>query len=194
MPPKSVSAELLLTSFGPFRSRFKNGSKTVSDTIQAMANPHIEVMNFPVHWGVIEEVALPRIHTLQPKIILGLGEGPPDKIYFETRAVNRREGEDEKGMRSATHMIDSKGTETISSRWPTPVESIPQQHTAIQLSRDAGYYLCNNALYRYLQSSALYAGFLHLPPQEETSDQSYLANILAPVLSLIQSALDQFER
>ena len=179
--------ELLITTFAPFRGREQNGSHTMGKAIEAALQ--IEVLHLPVHWGSIERVALPRIEALKPRIVLGLGEGEPGVVKFETLAFNQRLGDDERSAPPPSDAIDSLGPEQLPVRWPRPLESIFATPAEGQISQDAGRFLCNNALYCFLQSPTPFAGFLHLPPQESQSDSDYLENYRPLVLQIINNAL-----
>lgn len=183
-------AKILVTSFHPFRGRTRNASQTIAAALpSALPNATFHALSLPVTWGAVESIALPQIASLQPHILLGLGEGNPDALKVETLAHNLRSGADETQQNPADASIDPQGPAQLAARWPLP-QPLPQSPGApILLSSDAGSYLCNNALFRYSQSDATFAGFFHLPPQGETSDEGYRAQWLPAVVELLTLAL-----
>jgi pyrrolidone-carboxylate peptidase len=174
-----------VTSFGPFAGRGKNGSTTIARSLRAgRLAVELKVIELPVVWGEVERRVLPVVRTWKPDVLVGIGEGRRGYVAFETRAVNARAGADEKGdPPPGGAVVDGAPAELISRltfEWSREVRcAFP-----IVLSRNAGRYLCNNALYVYLRTKVPRAGFVHVPPQGKADDRSYLRDY-APVVEAI---------
>ncbi|WP_269525215.1 hypothetical protein [Coraliomargarita parva] len=180
-----MAVDLIITTFGAFRGRSRNGSDTLGQALVRKGDPRLRVLDLPVLWGVVESQLLPAIAEIQPRVVLGLGEGEANAVRFETVAVNRREGLDERNTEPEHPRIDASGPERLQSRWPVSTETLLARCPAITISRDAGSFLCNNTLYRSLQSPVSFAAFLHLPPQGTSRNEDYLELYLAILQSLI---------
>lgn len=186
------ATRVLLTAFGPFDGRAVNGSATLLRAIAAAHPPGIELRTLvlPVVWGAVEGTALPVLAAWDPQVILGLGEGGPGRIAIETTARNCRERPDTTGHPPPTPVIDPAGPDVACARLALPPDLWRPAPPRIVTSDDAGTFLCNNALFRYARSRASRAGFLHLPPQGDIDDATYIAPLLGPVLAVLAANVD----
>lgn len=180
----------LVTSFQPFQGRGKNGSTTLLRWLRRRWEKGRYVSRIlPVDWkrAPLTFSQLEKRH--RPWRILGLGEGRPGRVAWETVARNELAGTDEAGVIISAGVIEENAAPTLSSTWPWPANlsetSLFPKHLEWVLSEDAGAFLCNRLLWAGLRSSASQVGFLHLPPQGEMDDPEY-AKMLGPlVLALL---------
>lgn len=165
---------VLVTSFGPFAGRGKNGSTTVARSLEGAAlGVELKVLEVSVLWGEVERRVLPVVREWKPDLLVGLGEGMPGCVGFETRGVNERAGKDEKGEAPSGRAIVVGAPAELVSRLTFEWSSAVRCDYPILLSRNAGKYLCNNALYVYLHTAIERAGFVHVPPQGKLDDSDY---------------------
>jgi pyroglutamyl-peptidase len=180
---------LMLVGFGPYRGRQVNGSESLVRALAATppACEQVLTMVVPVAWGAIEELVVPELLRFRPNLVLGLGEGGKEHVALERTARNVRSGQDERGATPPNRWIEMDGPDVLYSRLtfqsPRPRK---RQGMPVVFSADAGEYLCNNALYRFLDSPAKGAGFVHVPPQGEDSVEAYVARFLPLLRGLIE--------
>lgn len=174
-PIGAAEPKVLVTSFMPFAGRQTNGSATLARSLAGkVEGVSLKVVEIPVVWGEVESKTSKLIDDWRPELIIGLGEGKPGHITFETFAVNERVGRDEKGNAPETPCVVKDGKSqlksTISYEWSDAVEST----VPVMIGRTESSYLCNNALYFFLSKGRCRSGFIHFPAQGNTSDEEYL--------------------
>ncbi len=176
---------VLITAYGPFEGRGVNGSETVARGLDGLeiAGAVVRVRVLPVRWGEPEARVPAAIDELKPALVIGLGEGHPDRVAVERIARNHAQNPDEAGHAPpATLQIlgpaQRAATLVFDPAWCAGA-AIP-----VVASDDAGAYLCNNLLYVALASAVPRVGFIHLPPQGETPAEDYRA-ALAPIVRTI---------
>lgn len=183
----STQKTIFISAFQPFAGRGKNGSATILEALKKeFLGENVHFLLLPVVWGIVEQTALPTVESLTPYLALGLGEGRPNMLAIETVGVNGRDGLDENQQAPAVDQIDAEGPAATTARLQFNWDPSKNYPYPVMLSRDAGKYLCNNTLYRYARSGAGRAGFIHLPPQGETPDEEYLAQLLPIVVDIIR--------
>jgi pyrrolidone-carboxylate peptidase len=171
--------EILLTCFGPFRKRAKNGSQTlVHRIVEEYGDHHLHALDLDVVWGEVERVAVPFIEKSRPDAIFSFGEGPPDVIRIERCGKNEQTGSDEHGEERRSVPISKGGPEVQPGRFPAPEPETEIGGYPVVDSDDCGAFLCNNMLYRAALSPAKHAVFIHLPPQNEEPDDTYADRLL----------------
>ena len=178
---------ILLIAFGPFRARPVNGSATVARALhdQRIAGCRLISAVLPVCWGEPER-RLPQLLTEhRPELLLGLGEGQPGAMRFETRAYNRSAGEDTTGQLPVSNRLDRQGPTQCPSRLDFDPGWFDQTRLGFIRSDDAGEYLCNSLLYTGLRLMSGPCGFVHLPPQLTTPDRNYLATGIVDHLQVL---------
>ncbi len=177
--------KILITAFKPFAGRLLNGSFTLLTAVEKAGwNWDIHTLLMDVVWDAPEEELLPLIGSINPHMVIAMGEGNPRQIALETRARNIRNGVDNQDRNQQGTLIDCQSPEFRSARFEFQYSTALPIRTPVVLSRDAGAFLCNNTLYALLGTPVPKALFLHLPPQEDTPDDEYVADLL-PVLNAI---------
>ena len=185
---------ILLIAYGPFAGRGVNGSATVARSFEGttLAGHPVVVAVRPGRWGAPED-QVPRLYAEHhPRLVLGLGEGFPDRVAIETRARNRRQHRDEAGAEPAQVEIEADGPPIRSSPLRIDPADLPPTGVPVLRSADAGTYLCNNLLWTCLaQADGPPAGFVHLPPQGDRDDDTYRAAFRPVVEAVLVQALGE---
>ncbi|HYE06400.1 MAG TPA: hypothetical protein VEL07_12875 [Planctomycetota bacterium] len=181
---------VLITAYGPFQGRGVNGSETVARGLDGVeiAGAVIRVRVLPVRWGEPEARVPAAIDELAPVLVVGLGEGHPDRVAVERTARNQAQHPDEAGTAPpATLQVlgpaERAATLLFDPAWCADA-TVP-----VVASDDAGAYLCNNLLYVALASAVPRVGFIHLPPQGGTTDDAYRAALTPIVRAIIERNL-----
>lgn len=165
---------LLLTGFEPFGKWNLNPSWEIARALDGenLSGLRIVSRNIPVNWAQSWPSLLQAIEETNPRFILLLGlAGRRPHISVEGRAVNMcDETADNEGKTAAAVDIEPSGPEHHFSTLPARemAAAIESLGLPVQLSDDAGKYLCNNTLYRALawassRENAPLVGFIHVP-------------------------------
>ena len=166
-------SRLLLTGFGPFPGAPRNPTAEVVARLATSGSgrrlgveivPHV----FDTTWAALE--ALPElVATAQPDAVLHLGlKRRARAITVEAFGRNRvlRAAVDAAGVAAASTMLDPAGPPRLTVT--LPVRRLRARIAAlglpVEISGDAGRYLCNALLHRSLRLGGRPTGFLHLPP------------------------------
>jgi pyrrolidone-carboxylate peptidase len=192
---------LLLTAYRPFQGRAVNGSATM--LAWARRNkarwPHLEIraLLLPVTWaGAMAR--LRQAHTRLPLghsiYLLGMGEGHPDRIAWELRAVNAGYGADELGQ-PGPGILDAAAPSELDSQWAPSFPDALHIPCPIVQSRNAGQFLCNRLLWENLRFLAQRktatqpngAAFMHLPPQHSETSRNYLRRLTPAVVHALMA-------
>jgi pyrrolidone-carboxylate peptidase len=178
---------VLLSSFGPFAGRLSNGSRTTASFF-CREHSDLELRHVPLEviWDEPARTALPVIRSFGPDILIGLGEGKPGQIAIEARASNLRNGTDLAGRTCRAEPIEPEGEAERLGRCTYLAHGYPACPFPAALSQDCGTYLCNEALYRYCGLDTPTVAFLHLPPQNDTPDETYYGWIRPVLANFIQ--------
>ncbi len=181
---------VLITAYGPFAGRGVNGSETIARALDGLeiAGAVVRVRVLAVRWGEPEARVPAAIDELTPVLVVGLGEGHPDRVAVESSARNQAQHPDEAGRAPpATLQVlgptQRAATLVFDPAWCTEA-AVP-----VVASDDAGAYLCNNLLYVALASAVPRVGFIHLPPQGETPTDEYRAALTPIVRTIIERNL-----
>lgn len=179
----------LVTAFKPFQGRGKNGSATLLSWLRRRLNAqHFPTAILSVDWEIAPKRLRRLIQRFRPKRCLALGEGRAGQVAFELQAWNRLEGTDESGNARIPQPIMIAAPDRVPASFPLP-EHLPTHllppGVEFQTSSDAGKFLCNRVLWEGLQTTCPKVGFLHLPPQSDTSDADYRAALGPFVLALL---------
>lgn len=186
----AVEPVVLITAFKPFVGRGVNGSETVAKAIdqRLIAGARVQVLILPVHWGE-PELQLPlAVAKWKPVLLLGLGEGLPGHVALERMARNHAAHSDEANT-PAPATLDPSGPASRASRFACDLSWFTANTVPVQLSDDAGNFLCNSLLYTALAQPVAHAGFVHLPPQGEVAGQEYVESLLPIVVTVIERNL-----
>lgn len=169
-----MPSTILLTGFEPFGKWEVNPSWEIARRLdgEQIGGLRISGRRLPVSW----EGAWPALHDAieetVPDAILMLGlAGKRLCISVEAQGLNRcADTHDNEGKQFARTCIEEGGDEALPSTLPVDkiVESIQTLGLPVEVSHDAGGYLCNFVTYKALvwvtdERRAMPIGFIHLP-------------------------------
>ena len=181
---------ILLTGFPPFPGRPVNPSQALVEAVQhgRLNLPNVEFVTalLPVEYGRVESELGVLIEQHQPDAVLSFGVGrQKTPVRLEQRGVNLDHGElpDNAGEIRLDHPIDPAGPSEVHS--PLDLESLRDwlsgEGHGVEVSRDAGQYVCNHLVYTGLRQVARCERsveflFTHLAPaDQEVSVEQNLA-------------------
>ena len=168
---------LLLTGFGPFPGAPRNPTAEVvarlaeagiGRRLGVAIVPHV----FPTTWAAIDDLAA-LFATARPDVVLHLGlKRRARAIAVEAFGHNRvaMTAVDAAGCRPPAAMFDGEAPPRLPVALPIGRIStrIAGLGLSVEISTDAGRYLCNGLLWRSLRlAEGRPTGFLHLPPTRE---------------------------
>jgi len=175
---------ILVTGFAAFPGVRSNPSATLMAALEkkrdrfARLGICFETRVLPVAYeGLASRLAALNAET-RPDAILHFGVAARRRcISIETRAHNRANprAPDAQGERPRSNVLSFEGPETISVRIPAAqiAAQIRRAGIAVEVSHDAGAYLCNATLYETLRTHKdLPAGFVHVPVPGRPNDMS----------------------
>ncbi len=165
----SRETRILVTGFTPFDGRQNNASWIAASSLHG---PDIRTAEIPVIWGAATEFLDSVCVDHCPDIIISLGEGREGWFDIETLASNtRKERPDNNGCLPHGVPISANGP---ACRKTTIEMGFLQRILAshgypARLSRDAGQFLCEEALYSLIRLKESHSQlklviFCHLPP------------------------------
>ncbi|HYF35517.1 MAG TPA: hypothetical protein VD994_09535 [Prosthecobacter sp.] len=170
--PAEPERRLVISGFEPFGGRKVNTSLLVA---QAVVRTVVEMrqaalpVEVPVIWGVPRRVVEGEGERGW-RLWVAFGEGGPGAFRIEARAFNRRKPIPDNQQRIATETEIRKGGEAVLTN-PFPVralaELLREQGVAVEVSGDAGGYLCEELYYELLTARAgrenCVVLFIHVP-------------------------------
>ncbi|MBI5361028.1 MAG: pyroglutamyl-peptidase I [Planctomycetes bacterium] len=191
---------ILLTGFEPFGKYSYNVSH---DAIQGLHNTEISghkiyCAQLPVLWDKAFPALKALIVKLKPAIIICFGMSESNKIRLEKFASNWQDVSlrDNNGSLADNEIIQKKGDDVYWSRLPLDKirKALQKKLIPVEISNDAGGYLCNNIYYqmmyyRSLSKKNFIAGFVHLPALE--ADKGLPIEISKKAVEIIVSAVTQ---
>jgi pyroglutamyl-peptidase len=171
---------ILLTGFGPFPGAPRNASSELIARLARLAGARlpgyaVHAETLPTEWQAGPARLDELLQELDPVIALHFGVSHRARGFVvETRARNFREDIcDACGAAPDALAIAENGPGEMSSTLPTGliVERLRRKGLPVQLSRDAGGYLCNAVLYHSLSEArgrvargiGSRRGFIHIP-------------------------------
>jgi pyrrolidone-carboxylate peptidase len=178
---------VLVTAYGVFDGRAVNGSSTVAKRLDGLeiGGATIAIAILPVRWGEPEARIPKLVAEKKPILLLGLGEGYPDKITCERVGHNKTmDYPDTAGKKPAAATIDALGPAERKATLLFDEAWFAGATFPVKASDDAGAYLCNELLYVAAAEDVDRIGFMHLPPQGETKDDAY-CGVCLPVVKLV---------
>jgi len=169
---------LLLTGFGPFPGAPRNPT---AEVVTQLAEPGrgrrlgVEIVPhvFATTWAALDDLAA-LIAATRPDLVLHLGlKRRARAIAVETVARNRvlMAAVDATGVAPGSTQLDPDGPARCAATLPTRrmAARIAALGLPVEISADAGRYLCNALLWRSLRlAPGRPTGFLHLPPTRES--------------------------
>ena len=177
--------KLLLTAFEPFAGESVNSSLEVAHRIGGMhfTNTQVEVVELPVARLHAPDIALNRIRSAAPDVVLMLGEaGRRSQVTPERVAINMDDFPipDNAGDQPQGEPIIAEGPVGYFSTLPIAsiVAHLKEAHIPAAISNTAGLYLCNRVFYSVMhfiamENLSIRAGFMHLPYlHEQTANKN----------------------
>lgn len=169
----SSPIRVLVTGFGPFPGVPDNASASVVNALAGTAvTPGIELFAevVPVDWADARTAAACATARANPHAILHFGVSKRVTGFeIETRAINMSgPKQDAAGIARPESPLDRYGMPLLPGTLPPSIllRALRQGRFPVQLSRNAGRYLCNALFYWSLAeagASGALVGFIHLP-------------------------------
>jgi len=166
---------LLLTGFGPFPGAPRNPTAEVVGRLAAIPARRLGVEIVP-HVFATTWASLDRLPDLlaeaRPDLVLHLGlKRRARVIAVEAFGRNRvlRAAVDAAGVAPVSTVFEADGPPRRAVNLPVRqmAARIAALGLPVEISEDAGRYLCNGLLWRSLALGARPTGFLHLPPTRD---------------------------
>ncbi len=164
--------EILITAFEPFDGKTENASFLVlRDLPERIGGYEVRKTVLPVVFGKAADL----VKTNGYDFVFLLGEAGRDRVTPETTARNLRSARipDNEGNKPEHEIIMEGGPEQY--RTPIQVQSIVAQMKdegyLVELSDDAGTFVCNDTFYLVGTGNAIPVEFIHVPvtkPDTET--------------------------
>ncbi len=177
-----MAGTLLLTGFEPFDKWEVNPSWEVARRLddESIGGLRVQGRRLPVSWESTWQALKDYIDEVNPDAILMLGlAGRRDYIAVESQGLNMcKPMPDNEGKQPPSVHIDERGDEAMGSTLPVAeiVQSIQELGLPVQVSDDAGGFLCNFALYKAVawaraERPDMPVGFIHVPLLREAAEQ-----------------------
>lgn len=167
-------SHILVTGFTPFDGRAYNASWIAArELVSAHHSEHVlHGLRIPVSWEQPRRALERVLPQWQPRCIVAMGEGATGLFKIETLARNQRSArQDNNGQLPAYPLIDPLGPDTrpASAPYSKLCLDLSEAGYPVQLSSDAGAYLCEELLYtlealKEQHSTLQTVLFVHLPP------------------------------
>ena len=163
-----MEKRILVTGFGPFGEEMWNPSlEAVMALPERAGDALILKEELPVLFGTGGDRLLALIEQLRPDAVLCTGLAAGRKALTpEVIAVNLKNARipDNKGMQPLWEKIRDEGPDGIFARMDVrkAVFSLKQAGIPAELSFSAGTFVCNEVMYRLLETD-LPGGFVHVP-------------------------------
>lgn len=195
-----MSPRLLLAGFGSFPAAPLNPSAAVIATLarEAWAPPgaQVDYLTLPVQWQGATETILRQLQTRPADGVLVVGvavEAEAFRVETLGRNLASPERPDQAGRVWGSACIAETGAEVITATAPCQAmaSALETEGLPVDLSQDAGDYLCNFTLYRLLHAKAApRVGFLHVPQARECAETA--AFELAQIRQAVTAAAGAF--
>ncbi len=193
---------VLATGFGAFPGARHNPSADLMVALErrkarfAGFGIKLETRVLPVLYAEIAPRLAKLAAEVKPRAILHFGlAGQRKLISIETRAFNRVSlvAPDAGGAQAREFRLVPKGAAILQAHVPAAqiLAALRCAGIASYLSRDAGTYLCNAALYHSLAApEPPYVGFIHIPwPARRGGHPSFAEIVRAAEIAILQAAV-----
>lgn len=196
---------LLLTGFGPFPGVADNASAALvtqlADLAGNLSGVRVASQILAVDWEAAPREAAALIAAESPDIILHFGvTRSATGLIIETMAHNRcGDFKDARGVAPASSRLCTEAADTLPSTFPAQeiVLRLREKNLPVQLSEDAGAYLCNAVLYTTLQTctgTQVQAGFIHLPVDLSGSDGGLsMSDAVDGALEIVRTCIEALQ-
>jgi pyroglutamyl-peptidase len=170
-----VTRPVLVTGFEPYGGRGRNPAGEVAARLDGSEIAGVRVVgrSLPVAFAALDEGVRSTLAEVDPAVVISLGLCPGEPVIrLERIAVNLADFAipDNDGAVLVDRPLDDGGAAARFSTLPLrPIqEALLRAGIPARLSSSAGTYLCNKALYRFLEAieelgRAVPCGFIHLP-------------------------------
>ena len=164
--------KILITAFEPFGGSVVNTSAAVLEMLPAeIDGAKVEKVLLPVVFGKAAEKAL--TYTADCIFLLGEAAGRT-AVTPERRGKNERNARipDNEGNKPEGEKILADGPEEYLTVFPVDaiVEEMKAEGYGIEVSEDAGTYVCNDTFYLTGVKSAVPVQFIHVPAEKEKAE------------------------
>jgi pyroglutamyl-peptidase len=185
MPAPRTRPAILLTGFGPFPGVRVNASSILVSAlapIAARAFPGfcVEHHELATEWAAGTARLVDLVQTVRPLVALHFGVSHKAAGFvIETRSYNQRSAVvDNCGVKPEPACLAAGAPETLFATLPAGLiaSRLRSRGLPVEISRDAGRYLCNAALFHSLELARQdrwpmrASGFIHLPHQLHARD------------------------
>lgn len=162
---------VLVTGFEPFGENAVNPSALVAE--------HFGGVVLPVSYGRAARELRVAIEERDPEVVVCFGlAADRTAISVERYAHNLDEASttDNDGSAGSGSPIDPAGPLALASSLPVNaiVDALRAEEIPVEISRDAGGYLCNHVFYALLHGGSR-GGFVHVPPLEVIPQETLFA-------------------
>lgn len=173
MNPKPQRS-ILITGFAPFGGERTNPSWEIAKALpKTIAGFRLETLRVPTEFGKAIAVTSKAIDTLNPAIVLCLGQaGGRAKMSVERIAINLDDAAiaDNAGVQMIDEAIDRNAPAAYFCTLPVKamVAAMAEAKIPAEVSNSAGTFVCNHLLFGVLHHLAVNepktrAGFIHVP-------------------------------
>lgn len=189
---------LLLTGFGPFPGAPRNPSaEVVARIAEGTAGrrfgveivPHV----FDTTWAAVDRLP-DLLAATRPDLVLHLGlKRRARAITVEAFGRNRvlRAAVDAAGIAPASTVLVTGAPPRLPATLPVGriAERIAARGLPVEISKDAGRYLCNGLYFGSLARGDRPTGFLHLPPTRDLAGPARSRFTLLDLVAAIEAAI-----
>ena len=172
IPEEKTVKKILITAFEPFGGSVVNTSAAVLEMLpEEIGGAKVEKVLLPVVFGKAAEKAL--ACTADCIFLLGEAAGRT-AVTPERRGRNVRNARipDNEGNKPEGEKILADGPEEYLTVFPVDaiVEEMKAEGYGVEVSEDAGTYVCNDTFYLAGVKSAVPVQFIHMPAEREKAN------------------------
>jgi pyroglutamyl-peptidase len=176
---------ILLTAFEPFGGSSTNPSQALAEEFERRSFPNVHTQVLPTSYVRSAAILTERLRTLRPSQVVMLGlHGGAQHLRYEQVALNLNHSAkaDNDGETRLLRHIRPAGPVGYWNRLPYEAlrNHAERLGETLELSRDAGGFVCNHAFYTALDFAHTelpdcHVGFIHVPPFDAAREARLLA-------------------
>jgi pyroglutamyl-peptidase len=182
---------VLISGFTTFGKHTENSSEIITHSLKDCQITGVELQTcvLPVAFSSAFDRLKVEIESFKPDVVIALGlASNRTKIEIEKVAINLIDCEipDNEGVLLQDHPIIENATSAYFSTLPIQELRNLNYPFPVSVSHSAGAYVCNYLMYRLMEftkHSSMKAGFIHLPPLKNNSQE-----ILAAIKQIIRES------